>query len=151
MAFDEKLAARIRAQLEGRPDLSEKKMFGGIAFFIKGNMACGVLRDEMVMKVSGPEEAELLSRPGCRPFDFTGRPMRGLVMVAASAVPDDDTLAEWLDPALRRVISLPAKVKAPKAKATANAGKAKAAPAKPPQPGKTKAAPSRKARPPSKH
>jgi TfoX/Sxy family transcriptional regulator of competence genes len=88
-------------------------MFGGIGFFLNGNMACGVLGDEVVLKVKGPEESVMLSRPGCRPFDFTGRPMRGFVMVAESACPDEDSLAEFLDPALRAASALPPKAKKP--------------------------------------
>ena len=116
MAYDEAFAARIRAQLEGRAGLSEKKMFGGLAFFLNGNMACGVLGSEMVLKVKEPEESDFLSSPGCRPFDFTGRPMRGFVLVANSVCPDEDALAEWLSPALRVAASMPPKApKAPRA------------------------------------
>ena len=114
MAYSETLAARLRKFLEGRRGITEKKMFGGIAFFIAGNMCCGVLRDEIVLKVSRDEDDEMLRRPGARPFDFTGKPMRGMLLVAESAVRDDDTLADWLDPALRAAAARPPK--APKTK-----------------------------------
>lgn len=111
MPFSEELAARIRGYIQGRAGLSEKKMFGGIAFFLNGNMACGVLGREVVLRVKAADEAELLSRPGCRPFDFTGRPMRGFVLVGESACPDQDALAEWLDPAIQAASALPPKIK----------------------------------------
>ena len=109
MAYSETLAARIRAFLGDRRGLTEKKMFGGMAFFLNGNMCCGVLRDEIVLKVGKDRDEELLKRKGCRPFDFTGKPMRGMVMVAESAVPDEDAIADWIEPALQAAAAKPPK------------------------------------------
>ena len=84
-------------------------MFGGIAFFLNGNMCCGVLREEMILKVKGEAEEQMLRQKGCRPFDFTGRPMKGMVYVQQSVLTDEDALAEWLEPALKAAAALPAK------------------------------------------
>lgn len=113
MAYDEALAGRIRALLSGRKGLSEKKMFGGMAFFLKGNMCAGVLGSELVMKVPRERDAELLARKGCRPFDFTGRPMRGFVMVASSMLRDEDELSDWLEPSVSAAAALPPKAAKP--------------------------------------
>ena len=77
MAYDEQLAERVRELLALREGLVERKMFGGIAWMLDGNLACGVIGDELIVRV-GPEESErALAEPGTRVFDFTGRPSRG--------------------------------------------------------------------------
>ena len=111
MAYDEKLAARLRTLLAGRSGLTEKKMFGGLAFFINGNMAVGVLKDEMVVKYLRERESALLARPGARPFDFTGKPMSGILLVHPSALAGEDDLAEWIEPGLAAAASKPPKTK----------------------------------------
>lgn len=109
MAFDEGLAERVRARLGADPGVTEKRMFGGLAFLYEGNMAVGVTGDELMVRV-GPDATEAaLSRPGTRPFDFTGRPMRGWVVVAASAVSEDETLADWIEQGHAFAASLPPK------------------------------------------
>lgn len=124
MAFNEALASRVRAHVEGRKGFTEKKMFGGLAFLLNGNMACGILGDEIVLRVKGLDEGELLRQPGCRPFDFTGRPMRGFVLVAGSACADPDALADWLDPSLRAAAALPPKARAAAKPRAARKGRA---------------------------
>ena len=97
MAFDEGLAERIRAVLGGRSDVEDKQMFGGIAFLIAGNMACGVIGDELIVRMEREDAARLLAEvPGTREFDMTGRPMRNWVVVAPEAVADDDDLERWV-------------------------------------------------------
>ncbi|MFE0036973.1 TfoX/Sxy family protein [Streptomyces sp. NPDC059015] len=94
MAYDEGLAERIRARLGADPAISEKRMFGGLAFLHEGNMAVGVIGDDLMVRV-GPDAA--LARPGTRVFDLTGRPMRGWVVVAAPALSEDPALHAWID------------------------------------------------------
>ena len=96
MAYDEGLAQRIRDRLGADPAATEKRMFGCLVFLHAGNMAVGVIGDELMVRV-GPDAAETaLARPGTRRFDFTGRPMRGWVVVAASAVSEDADLDAWI-------------------------------------------------------
>lgn len=96
MAYDEGLAERVRELLLGDPDIAEKRMFGGLAFLLHGNMAVGVTGDDLMVRV-GPDATDAaLARPGARLFDMTGRPMRGWVVVAGPAVAEDETLATWV-------------------------------------------------------
>ena len=111
MAYDEKLAERIDQILDklNPPKLIDKKMFGGIGFLVQGNMACGVHKDALIVRV-GPEAYEsALEKPGVGVFDITGRPMTGWVMVAGAAVAEDEMLAEWVKQGLTFALSLPAK------------------------------------------
>ncbi|MFN8455802.1 MAG: TfoX/Sxy family protein [Anaerolineae bacterium] len=98
MAYDEGLAQRIRdvlADLEP-PRLVEKKMFGGVAFMAQGNLACGVSKDELIVRVGPAAYPEAVDRPYARPFDMTGRPMKGWVLVAAEGCQADDNLRAWV-------------------------------------------------------
>ena len=80
MAYDERLAGRVREILSGQRSLKEKKMFGGLAFTVRGHMCCGVEKDRLVVRV-GPEQYEAaLKRKYAREIDFTGRPLKGLIM-----------------------------------------------------------------------
>lgn len=108
MAYDEALADRVRDLLSLREELTERKMFGGIAFMIGGNMACGVLGDELIVRL-GDDAEQALVQPHTRVFDFTGRPARGMVVVAPEATADDDDLAGWVDAGADFAASLPAK------------------------------------------
>ncbi|MFI8824682.1 TfoX/Sxy family protein [Streptomyces sp. NPDC053431] len=109
MAFDEGLAERVRGHLAGDPAITEKRMFGGIAFLCGGNMAVGVTGDDLMVRV-GPEATEdALARPGARVFDMTGRPMRGWVVVDAGAVAEDAALAGWIDQGRAFAAGLPPK------------------------------------------
>ena len=101
MAYDEALAGRIRAALRGRDDVAERKMFGGIAFMVAGRMACGVIRDDLMVRVGADGHDEALSEPHTRPMDFTGRPMRGMVYVAPAGVANEGDLQRWVDRAVR--------------------------------------------------
>ena len=109
MAYDDVLADRIRALLLGVPDVTEKKMFGGLAFMVQGNMACGPVRDILMVRV-GPDEYEAaLAEPDAEELSFTGRPMRGFVQVDVADLEDDDRLADWVDRGVTFALSLPAK------------------------------------------
>ena len=81
MAYDEKLAARVRTALSARTNVVERKMFGGLTFMVSGRMCCGVSRDELIVRLDPEREEEALARPYARPMDFTGRPMRGFVTI----------------------------------------------------------------------
>ena len=109
MAYDEVLAARIRSAFEGQPGVAEKKMFGGIAFMVDGNMACGVTSDELMVRVGPDNYEDALSRPHARPMDFTGRPMRGLVYVSRPGFESDQDLGAWVESGASFARSLPAK------------------------------------------
>ncbi|WP_406442384.1 TfoX/Sxy family protein [Streptomyces sp. NBC_00631] len=109
MAYDQGLAERIRERLGADADVAEKRMFGGIAFLYRGNMAVGVTGDDLMVRV-GPDATDAaLARPGARIFDMTGRPMRGWVVVAGSAVTEDDALGAWIDEGHAFAASLPPK------------------------------------------
>ena len=109
MAYDEALAERIRNALRNRHGVTERKMFGGIAFMLRGHMFAGILDDTLMARV-GPQNYErALSENGVRKMDFTGRPMRGYVFVEAQAVQSDADLKRWLERCAEFVGTLPAK------------------------------------------
>jgi len=111
MAYSEELAARIREVLARRKGVAEKKMFGGLTFMLRGHMCCGVVKDELVLRL-GPEQGEkALKEPYTRACDFTGRLMKGMVMVSPSGYKTDDGLWQWVQQAADFVLSLPAKNK----------------------------------------
>lgn len=109
MAYDEQLAERVRDVLALHEDLVERKMFGGISFLLAGNMACGVLGDELIVRI-GPEEHErALAEPHVGPFEFTGRASRGMVVVAPQGIETDEELASWVEAGAGFAGSLPPK------------------------------------------
>jgi TfoX/Sxy family transcriptional regulator of competence genes len=96
MSYNEDLEFRIREVLSGLPDLIDKKMFGGIGFLVKGNMACGVHKDALIIRVGPDAYDKALARPYTRPFDITGRPMTGWVMVDQEGYKSGKDLKEWV-------------------------------------------------------
>lgn len=112
MAYDQGLAQRVREQLDGHPGLTEKQMFGGLAFMLRGNMCVGVSGDDLIVRLDPEEYEEAVARPGARVFDFTGRAMKGWVVAGAEAIDDDEALSGWIGAATRFVRSLPAKAPA---------------------------------------
>jgi TfoX-like protein len=109
VAFDEALAARVRDVLSGSEELAEKKMFGGIAFLLNGNMCCGVNRDELIVRVDPEQTQEALEDPHVRLFDMTGRPMKGWLLVAPGGVAADEDLRAWVARGAEFARSLPPK------------------------------------------
>ena len=107
MAYDEGLATRVRDLLGDRPGLVEKKMFGGLAFLLYGNMACGVRGDDLMVRMAPDASDAALAEPGVRPFDMTGRPMKGWLLVSADAHAEDDDLRRWVGRGLSYAGSLP--------------------------------------------
>jgi hypothetical protein len=109
MAYDETLAERVREVISLRADVTEKKMFGGIAWMVAGNMAVGVLGDELMVRVSREEYERALAEPHVRQMDFTGKPMRGFVVVGVDGIAAEEDLAGWVDAGADYAGSLPAK------------------------------------------
>ena len=108
MAYDEELADRIRTLLGDRADLTEKKMFGGLAFLVQGNMSVGVRGSELIVRIEPSETDAALKQPGVRIFDVTGRPMKGWVLVSGESL-GQKALASWVAKGLAYARSLPAK------------------------------------------
>ena len=114
MAYDEQLAIRVRRVLEARAraagiGTAERKMFGGIAFMVRGHMCVGVTGDDLMVRVGPDAHAEALTLPYARPMDFTGRPMKGFIYVDAAGVAQDKSLATWVERSLAFVETLPPK------------------------------------------
>jgi TfoX N-terminal domain len=109
MAFDQNLAARIRAHLGKRTGVAERKMFGGIIFMLRGNMCCGGHRDALIVRLGPDEAGAALAEPHTRVFDLTRRPMKAWVLVEAKGLAKDAQLGKWLDRAAGWAGSLPPK------------------------------------------
>lgn len=109
MAFDEGLAHRVREQFADRPNLVEKKMFGGLAFMVQGNMSVGILGDTLMVRV-GPDDYEAaLAEPHAAAEAGNMRPMKGFVYVAAAGIEEDKALAAWVERGVSYALSLPQK------------------------------------------
>ncbi len=109
MAYDEALAERVRDVLGDAPDVVGKRMFGGIAFMVAGNMACGVMGDDLLVRVGKEDQAVCLALPFVRPMEMSGRTMGGFVVVDAEGLAEDDVLEEWLERGCAYAGSLPPK------------------------------------------
>jgi TfoX/Sxy family transcriptional regulator of competence genes len=108
MAYDEKLADRMRDVLVTEPGVTERKMFGGLAFMVRGHMACGVLGDDLMLRLGADGAESALEQPRVRPMDFTGRPMKGMVFVDPAGL-RGAALRRWVGRAVSFVASLPPK------------------------------------------
>jgi TfoX/Sxy family transcriptional regulator of competence genes len=107
MPYNRRLEGKIEALIEA--GFEKKKMFGGIGYLFNGNMGFGIYRDSLVLRL-GEENAErLLREKNTRPFDITGRAMKGWLMVDEAGWREDDKLAAWLSHARDYALSLPAK------------------------------------------
>lgn len=113
MAYDEGLAERIREVLSERSDVTEKQMFGGIAFMVRGHMCVGIVKDDLMVRVGPDAHAKLVRRPHARAMDFTGRPMKGFLFVSAEGLESDAALSEWVGHGVAHATSLPAKTPRP--------------------------------------
>jgi len=94
--FDAHLADRVRKLLGTRTDIEEKRMFGGLAFMIRGHMACGITGSTLMVRVAADDEKRLLSEPHVRPMDFTGRPLQGFLYVDPEGVTSAPALRKWI-------------------------------------------------------
>jgi TfoX/Sxy family transcriptional regulator of competence genes len=110
VVYDEKLAARVADIVLGRlPEqpLDERKMFGGWGLMVQGNMAVGVMDDRLMVRVGPAAYDDALTRPGASVFDFTGRPMKGWVVVDGAVLGRKATLQRWVDAGVSHALSLP--------------------------------------------
>ncbi len=109
MAFDEALAERIREVLVGEPGLTGKRMFGGYAYFLDGNMCAGLERDRLITRVPADQYQAALAEPNVSPFPKPDRPMKNWVAVEAGGITEDDELARWVQSGVGVARSLPPK------------------------------------------
>jgi len=109
MAYDAALADRIRAVLAARDDVTERKMFGGVAFMVGGHMCCGISGEDLMVRLGEDAADAALDEPGARPMDFTGRPMKGYAFVGPEGTAADEALHDWVSRTLAFVDTLPPK------------------------------------------
>lgn len=109
MAYDEELEARIAAALAGQPGLVSKMMFGGVAFLVQGNMACGVHKDMLMVRVGPDAYDQAMQESNTRQFDLTGRVMKGWVTVDPEGISKQADLERWVQAGLEFALTLPPK------------------------------------------
>ncbi len=110
MPFDEKLAARIRKRLGKKQGLVEKRMFGGVAFMLNGNMCVGIHKDELIVRLAPEETEQALTQRHTRIFDLSGgRTMKGWILVQPKGLATDAALGKWVTVGVKFAASLPAK------------------------------------------
>ena len=108
MAYNLKLAERVRDQLDGMPYV-EKKMFGGVGYLLHGNMACGVIKDDLIVRIDPQEQPALLKKPHVKLFDMTGRPMKGWLVVEPEGIKTAKQLGTWVKLGIEFALTLPPK------------------------------------------
>ena len=112
MAYDLELAERIRAKMAGLPSLEEKKMFGGVGFLLNGNMACGVQKNEMIVRVDPEKYHDVeVNVPFARPFVVGGRSSKGWLTIAPEGLRTDEDLDRWVKEGVDFALTLPKKKK----------------------------------------
>ena len=117
MAFDEKLADRIRKSLFEQSDVEEKKMMGGLTFMVNGKMCVGIVKDDLMALIDPDVYEDALKKKGCRAMDFTGKPMKGFVFISPEGTADRKDLFFWIKLALDfNKKAKPSKKKKPKSK-----------------------------------
>jgi TfoX/Sxy family transcriptional regulator of competence genes len=112
MAYDEDLAGRVRALLPATEPVTERQMFGGLAFMLGGHMFCGVVKDALMVRLGSEAAGRALDQPHVRPMDFTGRPMTGMVFVDPAGL-RGPALRRWIDAAAEHARRLPPKPATP--------------------------------------
>ena len=100
MAYDEHITNRVRATLKSQKRVEEKKMMGGLTFMVNGKMCVGVSKDELMVRLDPAVYDAVLKRKGCRPMNFTGKPMKGFVFVSPKGTSNKKDLGFWIDLAL---------------------------------------------------
>jgi TfoX/Sxy family transcriptional regulator of competence genes len=108
MAYDEKLAKRIDELTKGKKGFSSKEMFGGVGYMLKGNMCVGVHKNDLIVRFDPKITEELMNKKNVKPFDITGRTMKGWLLVSAEGLKANE-LNKWFELALGFVKELPAK------------------------------------------
>jgi TfoX/Sxy family transcriptional regulator of competence genes len=111
MAFDEKLAQRVREALRATPRITERRMFGGLAFLVGGRMCCGIVGHDLMVRVASDEFEAVLQWRHVRPMDFTGKPLKGFVYVSPPAFRTGPSLRAWVDRGIRFVRQQPRSAK----------------------------------------
>jgi TfoX/Sxy family transcriptional regulator of competence genes len=109
MAFSEALAARVREVLGRQEGITERKMFGGLAFLLNGNMCCGIVSDRLMLRLGESGAAEALAEAHTRMMDFTGKPMKSMVYVDPGGFASEEALRKWVRRAVAYASTLPAK------------------------------------------
>jgi len=97
MAYNEKLANRIRKQLAGLPNIEEKEMMGGLIFMYNGKMCVGIIKDEMMCRIDPNFHETAIEKTGCRTMDFTKRPMKGYVLVDDTGMKSKKEFDYWIN------------------------------------------------------
>jgi len=108
MAYNLEVAKRIADQLKGLP-VVEKKMFGGVGYLIHGNMACGVHKNDLIVRVDPEKHSKLLKKPHTKVFDITGKPMKGWLLVKPAGLKTNKQLSDWVSEGISFALTLPAK------------------------------------------
>ncbi len=109
MTYNQGLARKMRELLKPQRGVVEKPMFGGIGFMVRGNLACGVHKDELIVRLSDQDFRAALEKPHVRIFNLTGRPMKGWLMISSGGYTSTKSLKGWIDKALDHARSLPPK------------------------------------------
>jgi TfoX/Sxy family transcriptional regulator of competence genes len=109
MAYSEELARRIREVIGARDAVTERKMFGGVAWMVNGNMACGTMGDDLLVRLDREDADRILAEPHVRLMEMGGRTMRGFFAVDAVAIADEAQLVRWIDAGAAYAASLPPK------------------------------------------
>jgi TfoX/Sxy family transcriptional regulator of competence genes len=115
MPFDENLGSRVRSVLSDRTDVVEKRMFGGLAFMVSGRMCCGIIKNDLMLRVGPRRLEELLKKPHARVMDFTGRASNNMIYVSPAGLRTDAALRTWVGKSLEW-LSEDQAVKTPKAR-----------------------------------
>jgi TfoX/Sxy family transcriptional regulator of competence genes len=110
MAFSEALASSVRELIGASGGVVEKRMFGGLAFLVHGNMSVGIHGDELIVRIEPSQTNQALREPGVRIFDITGRPMQGWLLVSSSVLESKGALRRWVSKGVAYARSLPPKV-----------------------------------------
>jgi len=111
MGFDQNLADRVRRILGKINGVSEKKMFGGLCFLVNGNMALGLVNEDLMIRVRPESYEKMLAQPNVRKMDFTGKPLKGFLYVGAKGTDSDKDLKKWVSKGIEFAMSLPPKDK----------------------------------------
>ena len=109
MAYSEELEARIKRVISDWKNTDDRRMFGGVCHLLNGNMFCGVYKDFLILRLGDKSSKDALNSPFVKPFDITGRPMKGWVMVNGKGVNSDNELKAWLNKAREFATTLPSK------------------------------------------
>jgi TfoX/Sxy family transcriptional regulator of competence genes len=100
MAYNEKLADRVREELSSLRKVEEKKMMGGLAFMVNSKMCVGIMHDDLMVRIAPEEYEAALDRPGCHVMDFTGKVLKGFVLVGPEGTKGKKQLTQWVSQAL---------------------------------------------------